>query len=798
MGSKTPTRTCLLPYTNTHNQSNETGDVLAKAHQKTGNVLGCIRNTHTTEQLWLKRQSYVKNPQKTPGKRSLDAICRHRFKPLNDGNSGVVLDKLPEDTRYGSVWNSLNQIKTLNRTKGGIPLILCRALQTTSKREIYLHEVPIIELTEVKKGTDILSKSDDETLAANTFANATVPGKNLLSSNNHNLVILRTPETVATSLKHVLVASQCAASAPVVKVSKSRRPSETKVKAKEPKNIPPPSKTLPNVKTPRKPKLLVDKRQDNISKYKNIIELFKKISGHTDAYHIADILLGDTEFYVPNGGVVPEYHPHTVHHIEENRDHFEDKANTHEGCCPQQQRHVKFHPGTKVNNQPEPTYRTQSQDKFHPDTEVNIQPDLSYYDQRQTQFDPDTDINIERELSGCNRSQSKFHLDSKVHIEPKPTECTQSQSQSAVHNQHQTSVHHQELQNDMSGDLNAGVDANRILLRQFLSRHPELKREKSPWVKERREMEGQYTRSHRGHSRGSYMGSLPKSMSDNDTIASMYTRCLTSEYATPRSSRRSHKRPSRLRSLESPRLQNITALSPRVPQPQLMLPLRERTQAAGDDNTQNDHLCLAGEQLFKPTAATDRRLQQKKCGGDVAGGTALPPIHVQDGRDNQLGLSLDASLDITSMARQMTNITDFVATDFGFHLDRTHENAGMSMQKFVRPEDLANDVASSANKHIYVMQNSHMISRNSKASEGIANVRRTLYPFIEKERKKENTSERAVYLHEKPHRDVTVSERQPIRRNQQSRHHTKHDGSKPSVQLPPIGVSKLDVSRQEC
>ncbi len=88
--------------------------------------------------------------------------------------------------------------------------------------------------------------------------------------------------------------------------------------------------------------------------------------------------------------------------------------------------------------------------------------------------------------------------------------------------------------------------------------------------------------------------------------------------------------------------------------------------------------------------------------------------------------------DTTSRTPRMAplHVTHFVDTDFGFSQDRIRESTGMSQQKLlVNENDLEKEIQNVAKKHIYAMQTPSMSYRGSKATEGVRNLRDTLYPM---------------------------------------------------------------------
>ena len=73
------------------------------------------------------------------------------------------------------------------------------------------------------------------------------------------------------------------------------------------------------------------------------------------------------------------------------------------------------------------------------------------------------------------------------------------------------------------------------------------------------------------------------------------------------------------------------------------------------------------------------------------------------------------------------NSSHLVQTGFGFCRHRVKESAGMSQQKYSRSENVENDVAESAKKHIYTAQIPSLTGRGSRAVDSLEGLRETLY-----------------------------------------------------------------------
>ncbi|KAK2151797.1 hypothetical protein LSH36_350g00038 [Paralvinella palmiformis] len=354
------------------------------------------------------------------------------------------------------------------------------------------------------------------------------------------------------------------------------------------------------------------------------------------------------------------------------------------------------------------------------------------------------------------------------------------------------------------------------LLLEFLSHHPDLKRQRSPWISDKavmdgRAREGQIGFSFRGYSRasqlgasrlGSQLGSLPLPDADGRSVLSTG---IASEFGgqTSRGTGRSQ--------FALP--QTHAPLPRRTPQPQLMLPLRDSRPGLlshrDADYARGEAFCLEGEQLIKPSGKQKTTNVQK--GQQISGyyrdallrkGATLRPIAA--GAFSSRLTTIDAPTDVRSMMMHMSSVSDYVATDFGFNPERGRDDVGQSSAaKFVTRADLLTDVAMSAHKHIYVAQNSHMHNRNSRADDGIQNVRKTLYPFMEQEdgRTKGVTSYRgrdrtAVGTTESTgSRDLPIYDKQLWKRQSRQTKRSIRSERKSPIVLPPINVSKVSLTK---
>ena len=334
------------------------------------------------------------------------------------------------------------------------------------------------------------------------------------------------------------------------------------------------------------------------------------------------------------------------------------------------------------------------------------------------------------------------------------------------------------------------------------------RRARLPWRAKNSTMEGRGNEAphlgfgFRGYSRTSQLGSLQLAEADN---RSMLSNGMISELGgqTSRGTGRSK--------FALP--QSHAPLPRRTPQPQLMLPLRDHKicgQSQHGDSARGEAFCLEGEQLIKPSGKKAEKNSQAK-GQHISGyyrdallrrGATLRPIAA--GAFSSRLVSVNAPTDVRSMMVHMSSVSDYVTTEFGFNPERARDEAALSAQRFTNRDSLLHDVASSANKHIYVTQNSHMLNRNSRADDGIQNVRKTLYPFMEQRQERHAKGTVSYRAHDPVRpllaaaagsRDLPIYDKQLWKRQSQQPKRAIRTERKSPIVLPPINVSKVSLTK---